>query len=1183
MTEPESSKSRTEGAYDVFLSFRGEDTRKKFIDHLYTALVQAGIHTFRDDNELPRGEEISDHLLKAIQESKISIVVFSKGYASSRWCLNELVEILECKNRKTGQIALPIFYDIDPSDVRKQTGSFSEAFDKHEKRYKEKVKEWRKALEDAGNLSGWNLNDMENGHEAKFIQKIIKDVLNKLDPKHLNIPKLLVRTDPLAHNIFDFLSTATDDVRIVGIHGMPGIGKTTIAKVLFNQLCYGFEGSCFLSNINETSRPFNGLALLQKQLLHAILKQDAANISNVDRGMVLIKERLCRKRVLVVADDVSHLDQLNALMGERSWFGPGSRVIITTRDSSFLLKADQTYRIEELKPDESLQLFSWHAFKDTKPVEDYIELSKDAVDYCGGLPLALEVIGACLSGKNKDRWKSVIDKLRRIPNRDIQGKLRISFDGLDDDGLQNAFLDIACFFIGRKKEYVEKVLEARCGYDPEVDLGTLCERSLIKVTAIGKITMHDLLRDMGREIIREKSPKQPGARNRIWNQEDAWNVLDQQKGTEVVEGLALDVRASEAKSLNTGSFAKMRCLNLLQINGVHLTGSFKLLSKVLMWICWFECPLQYLPFDFTLDNLVVLDMQYSKLRELWKGKKILNKLKILNLNHSQFLVKTPNLHSSSLQKLRLEGCSSLVEVHQSIGNLKSLIFLNLKRCRSLKILPESIGDVKSLKRLNISGCSQLEKLPECMGDMESLTELLADGIKNELLPSFVHLKYVRKLSLCGYIFCRDSPSPTSWVSQISSWLSLSSTSWPLPVLSLIIASTVLNRKHLLPTSFEWRSLKCLKFSNSGLSDRTTNCVDFRGLSSLKELDLSQNNFSSLPSGIGFLPKLSMLSVRECIKLVSISDLPSNLDCLNAFRCSSMKSVRIPIQSKNSPFMVLEKCYMLEEIQGIEDPSNNYWTIDVDFPSDSSNNFLKSLAEASCNGDYGYYIGSFPGNMPNWLSYRGEGCSLSFHIPPVFQGLVVWVVSPFDVHSTVNHTIGYQVIIKNKNNGVQLFEDKIIVVCSYPRKWVRYISTSDMAMEEYCGDEELELYLASRSSDRSKGVQCGIHVIAEETDSFEGSEWDREINNIESRDEELELHLNSGRKDINVTECEVHVIKELEVGRDRVMPASRPYRLLPHHPNYGLIRASTTAQWKAYLMQKKYRKVLIFGKGTRTTA
>jgi hypothetical protein len=365
-------------------------------------------------------------------------------------------------------------------------------------------------------------------HEAKFIKEIIKDVLNKLEPKSLYVPEHLVGMDRLARNIFYFLSTAADDVRIVGIHGMPGIGKTTIAKVVFNQLRYRFEGSCFLSNINETSKQFNGgLVDLQKQLLHDILNQYAANINCVDGGKVLIKERLRRKSVLVVADDVARQDQLNALMGERSWFGPGSRVIITTRDSNLLRKADRTYQIEELTRDQSLQLFSWHAFKDTKPAEDYIELSKKAVDYCGGLPLALEVIGALLYGKEKHRWESEIDNLSRIPESNIQGKLLISFDALDGE-LRNAFLDIACFFIDVEKEYVAKLLGARCRYNPEVVLETLRERSLVKVFG-DMVTMHDLLRDMGREVVCKASPKEPGKRTRIWNQKDAWNVLEQQK------------------------------------------------------------------------------------------------------------------------------------------------------------------------------------------------------------------------------------------------------------------------------------------------------------------------------------------------------------------------------------------------------------------------------------------------------------------------------------------------------------------------------------------------------------------------------------------------------------------------------------------------------------------------------
>ncbi|BBN70429.1 Disease resistance protein TIR-NBS-LRR class family [Prunus dulcis] len=142
------------------------NTRKTFIDHLYTALDRQGIHTFIDD-ELPRGEEISPALLNAIEKSKISIIVFSENYASSSWCLDELVKILEYKKSKQ-QLVMPIFYKVDPSDVRNQRSSFGDALVDHEHKFKddmEKVLEWRRALTEAANLSG--LHFKEGGQESE--------------------------------------------------------------------------------------------------------------------------------------------------------------------------------------------------------------------------------------------------------------------------------------------------------------------------------------------------------------------------------------------------------------------------------------------------------------------------------------------------------------------------------------------------------------------------------------------------------------------------------------------------------------------------------------------------------------------------------------------------------------------------------------------------------------------------------------------------------------------------------------------------------------------------------------------------------------------------------------------------------------------------------------------------------
>ena len=153
------SSSTCQWDYDVFLNFRGEDTRNGFTGHLYQALCDKSINSFID-NDLRRGEEISLELLKAIKSSRISIIIFSQNYAFSAWCLDELVEILNCK--KNGQLVLPVFYKVDPSKIRKQKGNFKVALTEHENKFKndmEKVQKWRTALSDAASMFGWHYED----------------------------------------------------------------------------------------------------------------------------------------------------------------------------------------------------------------------------------------------------------------------------------------------------------------------------------------------------------------------------------------------------------------------------------------------------------------------------------------------------------------------------------------------------------------------------------------------------------------------------------------------------------------------------------------------------------------------------------------------------------------------------------------------------------------------------------------------------------------------------------------------------------------------------------------------------------------------------------------------------------------------------------------------------------------
>ena len=309
------------------------------------------------------------------------------------------------------------------------------------------------------------------------------------------------------------------------IWGMGGIGKSTIVKAAYNHNFDRFQGSSFLADIRESSEQRNGFSRLQRKLLSDIQKGKAKKVYNMDEGRIRIKQAVGNKKVLIVLDDVSNRDQLNAILGMRDWLHPGSKIIITTRHGRLLNVHEvfEKFMVQELDEDESLELFSWHAFGQSHPVEGYMELSRHVVQHFGGLPLALQVLGSFLSGRSVEVWQNALKKLDVIPNDKIQKVLRISFDSLQDDHDKKLFLHIVSFFTGKTMDYTSTILES-LGFYTRIGIENLVDRCLVKISWRNRLVVHQLVRNMAMEIIREESPDDPGKRSRVL-QKDASNIL----------------------------------------------------------------------------------------------------------------------------------------------------------------------------------------------------------------------------------------------------------------------------------------------------------------------------------------------------------------------------------------------------------------------------------------------------------------------------------------------------------------------------------------------------------------------------------------------------------------------------------------------------------------------------------
>ncbi|CAA7033159.1 unnamed protein product [Microthlaspi erraticum] len=734
-----SSASQT-WVYEVFPSFSGEDVRVAFLSHFLKELDKKLIIAFKD-NEIKRSRSLDPELKQAIKDSRIAVVVFSKNYASSSCCLNELLEIMKCKE-EFGQMVIPVFYGLDPSHVRKQTGDFGNIFEKtcHNKTEDEKI-QWRGALTNVANILGYH--SVTWGNEAKMIEEIVNDILEKLLLTSSKDSDDYVGINDHIANMSVLLQLESEEVRMVGVWGSSGIGKTTITRILFNRLSPYFQGSIYIDKafVSKSKKLYSRATLadtnmklhLQGKFLSKILGKKDIKVGHLG----VVREKLKYHKVLIVIDDLDDLMVLQVLAGQTQWFGSGSRIIVVTNDNHLLMahEINCIYKVSLPSQTDALEMFCQYAFKQDSPPDGLMKFASEVVQLAGSLPLGLSVLGSSFRGRKKEDCLNMLPRFRRSLDGKIEETLRVGYDGLCKED-QAIFRHIACLFNGVKVNGIKELL-ASSELDIDVGLKNLVDKSLIQVRE-DTVEMHRLLEKMGKEIVRKQS-NEPGEREFLFDSEDISNVLEDNIGTKKVLGISLRMSGIDELHVHKNGFKGMPNLRFLTIKNtwekkgkLQLPKSFDYLPPRLKLLCWDEYPMRHMPTKSRFGNLVYLILRNSMLEKLWEGVMSLSCLKKMDLSHCGRLKEIPDLSmATNLEKLFLGGCLSLVELPSSIQNLNELTVLDMQLCRKLETLPTGIN-LKALDHLDFSYCSNLSTFPQIS---TNISVLLLEGTTIEELPS----------------------------------------------------------------------------------------------------------------------------------------------------------------------------------------------------------------------------------------------------------------------------------------------------------------------------------------------------------------------------------------------------------------------------------------------------------------
>ncbi|KAJ9558684.1 hypothetical protein OSB04_013298 [Centaurea solstitialis] len=850
--------------------------------------------------------------------------------------------------------------------------------------------------------------------ETKFIDEIVKDIYQRLG--------VLLRTTsmPMLYGREYSISCITSWLKDGSLHtfdiftilGLGGIGKTSLARHVHESHRRMFDRSSFIEGVNEKcTQQFNGLLDLQKQLCGDISKSSPIQIQDVFTYTSMIENALSRQKVFIVLDDIDSLKQMDVLLGKKG-FHPGSKIIITTKNMSLaekyapidsLVQPKHTrYHLLGLDAEESLKLLSYHAFRVIYPKEGYEDVSKKILAYCQGHPLALKVLGESLYKRDVVEWEECIEGLKVEPDSRVQKALQMSFDSMPFNNDKELFKHVACFFVGKDRNYTETILKA-CGIRTQHGITNLIDRCLLSIGPWNELRMHQLLQEMGRHVVRQESLEKPWKRSRLWCHEESFKVLKQKKGKGNILGLALDMRMLEenrhgSSGLKTEALSKMDNLMLLQLNYAQLDGSYNCFPEELRWLCMHGFPLKSIPSDLRMENLVALEMSHSNLEIFGtsygnpqqpqkkqkligscskKDNRLLKSLKLLNLSFCE------QLHSlggfcelPALETLILANCIGLIEICESIEQCADLVLIDLRNCNTLKDLPRTLVKLNKLETLLLDGCN-LGQFPTKMG--------------NKHVPQTLsHAKSIVK----------DSKASSS------------SNMEPIP-------RDFKSRTSFLPASLVTLSLKSCKLSNSSFP------MNFNSLSMLKDLALDGNPIVTMPNCVRSLNKLEILSMRSCNILKTIEHPPRTLKRLHLGGDSMRQLQKILFVQDMSPLLLGVPVYSYKdssfEIEGI---------VKIQPMAHVKEKVLRSLCWTNlefiknqelktwyiCRGEQHsqvqvyFEFGIFSTiywekDFPNWINDRREGSSISFTIPSSpnnLRGLNFCYVQTFqDMHETVD--------------------------------------------------------------------------------------------------------------------------------------------------------------------------------------